>query len=96
VTQGVVAQLVKGHLSGATVDALAETFGLHRSTVLHHLQRQGIFRRRPSSEDIQTAARLYADGLSLAAIGSRLGFHASTIHNLLRQQGVVLRRPWER
>ena len=63
--------------AGVTVPLLTRRYGIHRTTVLGHLEQLGIERRahvrKLTDEQVVLAAKLYATGLSLAAVGSRLG-----------------------
>jgi transposase-like protein len=87
--------LIKQYRDGSTVKALAEEFGIHRSTVMDHLRRHGIPRRSDSMrwtpEQLAQATSLYRQGLSAAAISSQYGLDPSTVSKRLKRAGVVLR-----
>jgi transposase-like protein len=93
-------ELVATYRSGATVPQLVEEFGLHRTTVLAHLERRNVPRRphvaKLTRDDIGLAADLYKRGQSLAAIGRAFGVNAETIRKGLLQAGVAIRarRGW--
>ena len=82
--------------------SLLLAFNIHRTTVLAHLERNGVPRRRSgpklSNEDVHEAAILYRDGLSLKAIGRRFLVAPDTIGKALRRVGVKIRprRGWTR
>jgi DNA invertase Pin-like site-specific DNA recombinase len=86
-------ELVRRYEAGAQMSYLANHFGVHRSTVSAILKRHGVEPRRQelSSEQIQHAVLMYAQGNSLAVIGARLGVDGGTVHKRLCQQGVVMR-----
>jgi DNA-binding CsgD family transcriptional regulator len=88
-----IIELVKAYENGQTVYALADQFGIHRTTVSAHLHRQGTPLRRQAltSDDITHAQRLYAGGWSLARIGDRLNADAHTIRRALKTRGVRMR-----
>jgi len=81
--------------AGNSVLQLAARFNIHRTTVLAHLERNGVPRRRSgpklSDEDVHQAVVLYRDGLSLKAIGVRFLVAPDTIGKALRRVGVKLR-----
>jgi hypothetical protein len=80
------------------VNDLAAAYGIHRWTVMRHLDRLKVERRqlglRP--EDLEEAARLYTAGWSLARVGDNFEVTASTVAKRLRQHGVTIRpkRGW--
>jgi lambda repressor-like predicted transcriptional regulator len=72
--------------AGATVYELAAEFDCHRTTVAARLKNAGITLRyqSPTSEDIDSMARLYESGLSLIEVGRKLGFCANTVRTCLQ------------
>lgn len=88
-----IADLVRQYRQGATVYELADSFGIHRTTVSDHLRRQCVRLRghRMTGSEIDQAAALYQAGLSLARVGERLGFDGKTIMNALHAKGVRMR-----
>jgi lambda repressor-like predicted transcriptional regulator len=85
--------LIAAYEDGAAVNDLARRFGVHRSTVLDHLNRSQARRRYPALDEHgqDVAAQLYRSGLSLRDVGITLGVHASTIRMALMKAGVVRR-----
>ncbi len=70
-------------------------YGIHRTTVLLHLERNGVS-RRPSTrkltdDDVAMAAAAYAVGDSLATVGARLDVNASTVARAFRRAGLPIR-----
>jgi predicted DNA-binding protein YlxM (UPF0122 family) len=87
------AEVVRRYQTGAQMNYLAQHYRIYRRTVSAILKRHGVEPRRQelSSEQIQHAVLMYAEGNSLAVIGSTLGVDTSTVHDRLREQGVIMR-----
>lgn len=85
--------LLGSYERGTPVNALADEFHIHRSTVLDHLDRSTGRRRYPALDDksVQIAKQLYGAGLSLRDVGLTLEVHASTIRSALLSAGIQLR-----
>lgn len=74
------------------IDELAGRFGIHRTTVMTHLDRHGVERRTGNVQRrIDEALRLYESGWSLARIGTEFGVNAETARRALRGAGVSMR-----
>ena len=91
---GQVARLIADYEAGEPVNDLAVAYGIHRSTVLDHLKRQGIRRRRSrlTFSDIEKIVGLYAAGESVEAIAFELRIGATTVRRALVKARVGLRR----
>jgi hypothetical protein len=95
-----IERLIAGYAEGSSVLQLAARFNIHRTTVLAHLERNGVPRRRSgpklSAEDVNEAAVLYRDGPSLKVIGVRFLVAPDTIGKALRRVSVKIRprRGW--
>lgn len=93
-------ELTKLYMAGATAKELAQTFGVHRTTVLAQLERQGISRRRSlrrmSDTEVAQAASLYADGNSLKSTAVHFGVDAETLRREFKKAGIHVRprRGW--
>jgi DNA invertase Pin-like site-specific DNA recombinase len=90
-----VAELALAYQAGTTVNALARTYRINRTTVLEHLRRQGVHRRRPrrlQPVDIDKAVRLYAAEASIDSVARELRVGPTTVRRVLKQAGVDLRR----
>ena len=76
-----VSQLARDYSAGATVTELAKQFGIHRTTVMDHLRRQGVPKqgRRLSHEQIRQAKYMRNMGMSYEAIGRAFGVDGETI-----------------
>ena len=87
---------------GVSIDGLARRYAIHRTTVIHHLDRAGIARRRVvrkmTDESVALAAARYEQGASLAVVASEFGVHQRTLARELRQAGasIRLRCGWRR
>ena len=92
-----VLSLVDTYAQGDTIDELASKFGIHRTTVMAHLERQRAPRRSGIvTRNIDEATRLYEEGWSLARVGEHFGVDGETVRRTLRASGVDLRprRGW--
>lgn len=93
-------QLIAAYTAGDSVEQLAERFGVHRTTVIAHLDRRKIERRTaPTAWDhaaLTAAAASYVSGESLAAVAARFGVDPSTVANRFRRAGIAIRprRGW--
>lgn len=89
-----IAALTDGYRTGAAVKELATRFGIHRTTVSQHLDRNGVTLRRRGLDDEQVdqAVHLYRRGWSLARIGAHLEADAHTVRSALRARGVQMRK----
>ena len=94
-SQEEILNLVKQYEAGSTVNRLAHTFGVHRTTVLAHLDRCGIKRRRTlrrlTDPEVETAASLYRDGNSLKTTASYFAIDAETLRREFKKAGVAIR-----
>ena len=90
-----VDQLIDDYRVGASIDGLARRLGVHRTTVVHHLDRAGIARRRVvrkmTDESVALAAARYEEGASLALVASEFEVHQRTLARELRRAGASIR-----
>lgn len=70
-----VDRLVDDYRSGASVNELAEGYGVRRVTVSAHLTRRGVSRRRPGLgvEEAAEAVKLHLGGDSMRSIARSMG-----------------------
>ena len=100
-TPSEITQLAQDYAAGSTVNQLAASYCVHRTTVLGHLEQQGVDRRRThrvlTNDDVARAAALYSGGQSLKATGSLFGVDAETIRREFKKAGVAIRprRGWK-
>lgn len=98
---GHVDELVTRYRSGESIDGLARTYRVNRTTVISHLERRGVQRRkvvRKMTDDaVAKAAARYAEGLSLVAVANEVGVCDRTLRREFRQAGVPVRarRGWQ-
>ena len=92
--------LIAAYQAGATLNQLADHYGIHRTTVAAHLDRHGAPRHddRTAWDEgaLEEAAEMYAAGLSLVDVASRFGIDAQTVANRFRRAGRPIRprRGW--
>jgi transposase len=84
--------------TGSEINDLAEHFGIHRSTVIAHLNRQGVEGRRRqgralSDERLHQAGEFYVAGHSLIETGDRFDVDRRYLRKALPAAGFELRRP---
>lgn len=92
-TDDQVAQLLSDYKRGVAVNELAGAYGVHRTTVMAHVERAGIRRRwRTLTEaDIDEASHLYESGLSLKVIAEQFAVNPTTVWKALIKAGVEIR-----
>lgn len=92
--------LVEEYVGGLTIDALAYRYGIHRITVMTHLEANGVQRRRSirklSAADVAEAANRYQSGLSLAAVAEAFNVNEATLTREFRAANfpIRLRKGW--
>ena len=89
------AAVIAQYDSGTTSIALAEEFGVAKSTILRILRdARVVVRRQPmTSEQVGKAADLYESGLSLSQVAKRLDVNQDTMRLAILKAGVTLREP---
>lgn len=93
-----IAELVQVRKDGAEINDLATRFGIHRATVINHLNQAGVEHRRRqgrslSPDLIQAAGELYASGTNLIEVGERFNVDRRYLRKALPEAGIPLRRP---
>lgn len=95
-----VDDLVRDYLAGSLIDSLAAQLGVNRTTIIGHLDRHGVERRKSvrkmTDRSVRQAARRYSSGDSLKAVASRFNVDARTLAREFRRAGVPIRprRGW--
>jgi transposase-like protein len=88
--------LIRRYRAGASIDGLARELDVHRSTLINHLDRAGVPRRRVprkmTNESVARAAARYQEGVSLAVVSNEFGAHARALARELRRAGEPIRR----
>lgn len=89
------AAVIERYEAGETSTALAEAFGVAKSTILGILRANSVVvRRQPlTQEQVNEAARLYESGLSLSQVSERLEVNQETMRVAILDAGVTLRPP---
>ena len=87
--------VIERYEAGETSTALAEAFGVAKSTILGILRANSVVvRRQPlTAEQVSEAARLYESGLSLSEVADRLHVNQETMRVAIIGSGVPLRPP---
>lgn len=92
-----VGQLADGYRAGESVGTLAAAFGVHRTTVLGHLEKHGVAQRpntrKLTDEAVAVLAESYLAGKSMEGLGERFGVSTETIRKELRGAGIERRAP---
>ena len=95
-----VDDLVEAHRGGASIDSLTYQFGVHRTTILHHLDRRGVPRppatRKMTDHTVRQAAVRYRTGESLKVVAAQFGVDARTLAREFDRAGIRTRprRGW--
>jgi DNA invertase Pin-like site-specific DNA recombinase len=88
--QDEVALLVEDYVRGTSVNELVSAYGVNRTTVYAHLDRNGIERRRAvgklSPEQVRHAAELYKTGDAVLAIALHFHVGEETVRRALRRR----------
>ena len=92
-----VSDLVVLRGDGWEIDALAQRFGIGRSTVMEHLKRAGVTGRRwqgrtLSPEQLEEGGRLYETGLNLIAVAEQFDVDRRYLRRALPEAGFPIRR----
>ncbi|WP_431779122.1 helix-turn-helix domain-containing protein [Microbacterium aurantiacum] len=89
------AAAVTRYSNGETSTALAEEYGVTKSTISRILREaRVVVRRQPMTpEQVSEAAQLYEAGLSLSQVPKRLEVNQETMRTAILKAGVVLREP---
>lgn len=91
-----VEELLQGYREGVPINDLSAQFGIHRSTLLEHLNRADLPRRRYPAlqgDELKEARRLYESGQSAATVAEHFAIDASTVYRTLKREGVQMRDP---
>ena len=90
-TAAEVDRLVDDYLDGATVNELADRYGVHRATVSAHLTRRRVGRRRPGLgvDEAAEAVRLHLGGVSMRAIAQSMGVDRKAVRRALVEASAI-------
>ncbi len=99
-SEGNVQDLVRSYAEGSSIDQLARRFSVHRTTVISHLDRRGVPRRRIvrklTDRDVKLAADQYWRGQSLKEVAEGFAVDARTLAREFSRAGIATRprRGW--
>jgi transposase len=95
-----VDELVSAYLAGSSIDSLAAHLGVNRTTIISHLDRRSVERRKSvrkmTDQSVREAASRYRSGESLKAVAIRFDVDAKTVAREFKRAGVQVRprRGW--
>lgn len=99
-SETVIEQLLRDYVAGWSIDALAERLHVHRTTIVSHLDRRGIDRRRNARKmtdgSVRQAGARYASGDPLNVVALQFGVDAKSLAREFRRAGTEIRsrRGW--
>jgi hypothetical protein len=88
------------YVSGRSIDDLARSYGVQRTTIIKHLDQHGVARRRVvrkmTDALVADAALAYRDGHSLKTVADKFSVDTRTLGREFRKAGVDIRprRGW--
>jgi DNA-binding CsgD family transcriptional regulator len=91
-TAAEIDDLIGDYLGGASINDLAQRYGIHRATVFAHLRRRNTPRRRLGLDvdEGAEAVRLFRGGVSMREIGRRMGVGRKTVRTALVNAGLIV------
>jgi AraC-like DNA-binding protein len=93
-------QICASYANGKSIDELARSHRVNRTTIITHLDTQGVPRRRVvrkmTDAQVAEAALIYRDGHSLMTVADRFHVDTRTLGREFRKAGVPIRprRGW--
>ena len=88
------------YVHGKSIDEVARSYGVNRTTIIKHLDQHDVPRRRVvrkmTDALVAKAAAMYLDGHSLATVANKFKVDTRTLGREFRKAGVLirLRRGW--
>ncbi len=83
------------YVGGCSIDELARSHRVNRTTVIKHLDQHGVPRRRVvrklTNAQVADAAAMYRDGHSLATVANEFNVDARTLGREFRKAGIAIR-----
>ena len=91
-TDAEIDNLIGDYLGGASINHLAQQYGIHCATVFAHLRRRNTPRRRLGLDvdEGAEAVRLFRGGVSMRAIGRRMGVGRKAVRTALVEAGLIV------
>jgi hypothetical protein len=93
-------EICASYINGTSIDEIARTYGVHRTTIMTHLDRRGVPRRRIvrklTDDLVADAAVMYRDGQSLVTVADAFNVDTRTLAREFRKAGLPIRprRGW--
>ena len=90
-----VSDICASYIGGSSIDELARSHGVHRTTIITHLDQRGVPRRRVvrkmTDALVAEAAVEYLDGHSLATVANKFNVAIRTLRREFRKAGITTR-----
>jgi transposase-like protein len=90
-----VDEICQSYVSGYSIDELARSHGVNRTTIITHLDQHGVPRRRVvrkmTDALVAEAAARYREGHSLATVADQFNVDARTMGREFRRAGIAIR-----
>lgn len=90
-----VSDICASYIGGSSIDELARSHGVNRTTIITHLDQHGVPRRRVvrkmTDALVAEAAAKYRDGHSLATVADQFNVDARTLGREFRKAGIAIR-----
>jgi hypothetical protein len=90
-----VDDLVRDYMDGSSIGSLAMKLGVNRTTIIHHLDRRDVERRKSvrkmTDRSVRQAAKRYESGESLKIVAARFAVDARTLAREFRRADVPIR-----
>jgi len=87
--------LCSAYRDGSSIDSLAERLGVNRTTIINHLDRRCVERRKSvrkmTDRSVRQAARRYEAGESLKGVAARFDVDARTLAREFEGAGIKIR-----
>ena len=87
--------ICESYVSGMSIDELARSQRVNRTTIIKHLDNQGVPRRRVvrkmTDALVAEAAARYLEGHSLAIVADQFNVDARTLGREFRKAGITIR-----
>lgn len=87
--------VIARYQDGETSTALADEYGVAKSTILGILRTNNVtVRRQPlTAEQVSESARLYESGLSLSQVAEAMKVNQETMRAAIMKAGIAMRAP---
>ena len=88
--------LCSAYLKGVSIDSLAARLGVNRTTIISHLDRSSVKRRKAvgkmTDRSVRQAAKRDESGDSLKVVAARFGVDAKTLAREFTRSGISIRQ----